>query len=158
MSLSDHIPIPLDPIEWLRANPQVFFKSGRFEEDTAIGLLIREAVSSEGVTSTWTSRLDHWIAIGADADWLDGNAEAFAKPTHFIEGGQNATRVEVVLTAFCDAVSPPAEVIATTCEHWEGPRCPHVWLSTLPMLRYLVSSCFDLQPIAIPITSAKHRG
>jgi hypothetical protein len=82
----------------------MFFKSGHFEVDTAISLLVREAVNSERVTATWTSEVDNWIAVGADADWLDGVAEAFAKPTHFPEGGQNATRVEVLLTTFCDAV------------------------------------------------------
>jgi hypothetical protein len=104
VSLSDRTPTPLDPIEWLRANPEMFFKSGRFKEETTIGLLIREAVSSGNVTSTWTSKLGNWIAVGADADWLDGSAEAFAKPTQFPKGGQNATRVEVLLTTFCDAV------------------------------------------------------
>jgi hypothetical protein len=104
VSPTDQMPIPLDPIEWLRAHPEMFFKSGTFEVDTIIGLLVREAVNSERVTATWTLEVDGWVAVGADADWLDGNVEAFAKPTHFPEGGQNATRVESLLTTFCDAV------------------------------------------------------
>jgi hypothetical protein len=104
VSPSNRIPAPLDPIEWLRAHPEMFFKSGAFEVDTAISLLVREAVNSERVAATWTSEVDGWVAVGADADWLDGNPEAFAKPTHFPELGQNATRIEALLTTFCDAV------------------------------------------------------
>jgi hypothetical protein len=104
VSLFDDAPAPLDPIGWLETNTEMFFKSGQFEVDVAIGLLTREAVSSELVTATWTTKLDGWIAVGADADWLDGNTEAFAKPTYFPAGGQNATRVEALLTTFCDSV------------------------------------------------------
>jgi hypothetical protein len=69
-----------------------------------VALLVTEALYSPSVNSTHVDRNDDWVAVSADADWLDGDLEAFTKPTIFPEGGINATRVEVVLTAFCDAV------------------------------------------------------
>jgi hypothetical protein len=109
MSSTESLVDPLDPIEWLRANPRMFFKSGEFEEETVIGILIREAMSSAEVTHAWATKINDWIAVAADADWLDGNTEAFAKPTYFPEGGQNASRMIALLSAFCEAVSTASQ-------------------------------------------------
>jgi hypothetical protein len=65
---------------------------------------VAEALQSPLVGNTEVHRVDDWIAVTADADWLDGDLEAFTKPTPYREGGTNATRVEVLLTAFCEAV------------------------------------------------------
>jgi hypothetical protein len=136
---------PLDPIEWLRAHPEMFFRSGHFEVDTAIGLLVREAVNSERVTATWTSELDNWVAVGADADWLDGNESPFSKPTHFPEGGQNATRIEVLLTTFCDAVftsSRGNRDDVRTLGRSKMPSAMAEYLASREIPRVVVSSCF----------------
>jgi hypothetical protein len=69
-----------------------------------VALLVTEAMYSPSVNSVDVDRNGDWVAVSAEADWLDGDLEAFAKPTVFPEGGTNATRAEVVLTAFCEAV------------------------------------------------------
>lgn len=94
----------VDPVEAVRSHPRWFFRSGRFEAETAIHLLIVEASLSPVVRRAQFERQEDWVAVSADGDWLEGNLEAFTKPTAFPEGGVNATRVEVVLTAFCEAV------------------------------------------------------
>lgn len=95
---------PLDPIASLRAHPNWFFASGHFEWQTAVGLLIAEAYLSSRVGDAKVARVGDWVTVTADADWLNGDLEAFTKPTAFPEGGTNATRVEALLTAYCDAV------------------------------------------------------
>lgn len=97
-------PVALDPVASVRGHPNWFFATGRFEWQTAVGLLVAEALHSPLVRSTEVHHHDDWVAVSADADWLDGDLEGFTKPTAFPEGGTNATRVEVLLTAFCDAV------------------------------------------------------
>lgn len=95
---------PLDPVAAVRQHPNWFFSTGRFERGTAIGLLVSEILQSPLVRDTHVRQVDGWVAVSADADWLDGDLEAFTKPTLYPEGGTNATRVEVLFTAFCDAV------------------------------------------------------
>jgi hypothetical protein len=95
---------PIDPVEAVRSHPTWFFRSGRFEPETAIQLLIAEASLSALVKRAQFEREGQWVAVTADGDWLEGDLEAFTKPTVFPDGGVNATRMEVVLTAFCDAV------------------------------------------------------
>lgn len=97
-------PAAIDPVASVRDHPRWFFTTGRFEWQTAVGLLVAEAVRSPLVRSTEVHHVDDWIAVSADADWLDGDLEAFTKPTPYPAGGTNATRVEVLLTAFCEAV------------------------------------------------------
>lgn len=97
-------PTALDPVASVRDHPRWFFRTGRFEWQTAVGLLVAEALQSPLVGTTEVHRVDDWIAVSADGDWLGGDLEAFTKPTPYPEGGTNATRVEVVLTAFCEAV------------------------------------------------------
>jgi hypothetical protein len=97
-------PSPIDPVDAVRSHPSWFFRSGRFEPETAIQLLMTEASLSPLVRRAQFEREGEWIALSADGDWLEGDLEAFTKPTVFREGGVNATRMEVLLTAFCDAV------------------------------------------------------
>ncbi|MDQ1442462.1 MAG: hypothetical protein QOG97_2690, partial [Acidimicrobiaceae bacterium] len=97
-------PVPVDPVASVRQHPTWFFTTGRFEWRTAVALLVTEAMYSPSVNSVDVDRNGDWVAVSAEADWLDGDLEAFTKPTVFPEGGTNATRAEVVLTAFCEAV------------------------------------------------------
>jgi hypothetical protein len=95
---------PIDPVDAVRSHPTWFFRTGQFEPETAIQLLIAEASVSPLVKRAQFEREGEWVAVTADGDWLEGDLEAFTKPTVFPDGGVNATRMEVVLTAFCDAV------------------------------------------------------
>ncbi|MDQ6948823.1 MAG: hypothetical protein M3256_21835 [Actinomycetota bacterium] len=95
---------PLDPVASVREHPDWFFGTGRFEWRTAVGLLLTEVLQSPLTREAQVLHVDDWVAVSSDADWLEGDLEAFTKPTVYRAGGTNATRVEVVLTAFCDAV------------------------------------------------------
>jgi hypothetical protein len=94
----------VDPIEVVRTHPDWFFRSGRFEPETVTHLLMTEVFHSPYVKRAQFEREGDWIAIASDGDWLEGDLEAFSKPTVFAEAGVNSTRVEVLLTAFCDGV------------------------------------------------------
>lgn len=99
---------PIEPLASLRAHPEWFFDSGKFESETVTGLLIREAALSPAVRSANFATDGAWTVIAADGDWLDGDLRAFSTPTPFPESGVNAIRVEVLLTAFCDTVATRA--------------------------------------------------
>jgi hypothetical protein len=96
--------ITLDPIASLREHPQWFFRTGRFEWETMVGLLVTEILYSGVRGSTEIRQVDAWTTISNESDWLAGDLEAFVKLTPFPAGGVNATRVEALLTAFCDSV------------------------------------------------------
>ena len=98
-------PEPLDPIHVVQQNPGWFFRSGQFEWQTAVALLQTEALLSSPIRQMQLMRVGGWIVLTGDVDWLRGDLEPFTSPTIFEEGGPNSTRVEVLLTAFCDAVS-----------------------------------------------------
>jgi hypothetical protein len=93
-----------DPIESVRAHPGWFFSTDDFDYRTVLGLLMSEVFRSSLVKEAQVLRVEDWICVSADADWLGGDLESFSKPTLFVEGGVNATRVEVLLTAFCGVV------------------------------------------------------
>lgn len=99
---------PIEPLSSLRAHPQWYFQTGRFERETVISLLVREASLSPRVTQARVVKDGPWTAVTADGDWLAGDLRAFSTPTPFPEGGVNATRVEILLTAFCDTVATAA--------------------------------------------------
>ncbi len=100
---------PIEPLSSLRAHPEWYFKSGEFERETVVSLLVREALLSSHVTRAWAQKDGPWTAVTADGDWLAGDLRSFSTPTPFPEGGVNAMRVEVLLTAFCDTVATAAQ-------------------------------------------------
>ena len=93
----------VDAVSSLRAHPEWYFKSGRFEWETMVSLLLFEAKTLTGgelsveVNGSWT-------AVVAADDWLEGDESLFALLRPFPGGGANASRVEVLLSAFCDTV------------------------------------------------------
>ena len=99
---------PIEPLSSLRRHPQWYFQTGRFERETVISLLVREASLSPQVTQASVLKDGPWTAVTANGDWLAGDLRAFSTPTPFPEGGVNATRVEILLTAFCDTVATAA--------------------------------------------------
>jgi hypothetical protein len=99
---------PIEPLSSLRAHPEWYFKSGGFERETVISLLVREALLSRHITRAWALKDGAWTAVKADGDWLGGDLRAFSTPTPFPEEGINAIRVEVLLAAFCDTVATAA--------------------------------------------------
>lgn len=99
---------PIEPLSSLRAHPEWHFHSGEFERETIISLLVREALFSPVVTQAEVRTDGFWTSVTADGDWLGGDLRSFATPTPFPEGGVNAMRSEVLLTAFCDSVATAA--------------------------------------------------
>jgi hypothetical protein len=84
-------------------HPEWFFRSGRFDTEELISLLVEEAARG-GASAVDIRRQGAWVTIAADVDWLAGDVAPFFAPLSYPEGGRNSSRVEVVLTAFCDAV------------------------------------------------------
>lgn len=94
---------PLDAVEAVRRHPEWFFADRKFDTTEAIALLVEEA--TRGGASAVDIRTDRgWVRVAADVDWLEGDAAAFFAPLSYRAGGRNSSRVEVALTAFCDAV------------------------------------------------------
>lgn len=95
---------PIEALSSLRAHPEWYFTSGTFERETVVSLLMHEAMLSARVSRARFEKEPSWTAVTADGDWLAGDLRPFSVPTPFPEGGVNAIRAEVLLTAFCDAV------------------------------------------------------
>lgn len=93
----------LDAVETVRRHPEWYFRSGVFDPFEAASLLVEEA-SREGATMIEMRREGDWFRVSADVDWLSGDLAAFFAPLSYPGGGRNSSRVEVILTAFCDAV------------------------------------------------------
>ena len=96
-------PRAVHAIQAVKDHPQWFFRSGRFDTEELISLLVEEAARG-GASAVDVRRDDGWVTVSADVDWLAGDVAAFFAPLSYPEGGRNSSRVEVVLTAFCDAV------------------------------------------------------
>jgi hypothetical protein len=90
-------------VQTVRRHPEWYFRSGRFDSSEAISLLVEEATRA-GATSVEVRRQVDWTSVSADVDWLLNDVAAFFAPVSYPEGGRNSARVEVALTAFCDAV------------------------------------------------------
>src|SRR5262245_24015718 len=93
----------LDALATVRRHPEWFFRDGQFNSDEVLVMLANEAIRG-GATAVGFNSGGPWLVVAADQDWLDGDVAAFFRPLSYAEGGQNSTRVEVALTAFCPAV------------------------------------------------------
>jgi hypothetical protein len=93
----------LDAVETVSRHPQWYFRKGEFDLDELVAHLVEEATRA-GARSVYVRRDGDWISVSADQDWLGGDVAAFFAPMSYPEGGPNSARVEVALTAFCDAV------------------------------------------------------
>jgi len=94
---------PLNAVETVKRHAEWFFAGKKFDTSEAISLLVQEATrGGAGAVKIDTER--GWVSITADVDWLEGDVAAFFAPLSYLAGGRNSSRVEVALTAFCDAV------------------------------------------------------
>jgi len=71
-------------------------------------------------------RQEDWVAVSADMDWLSSDVASFFAPVTYLEGGPNSSRVEVVLTAFCDAVVTATQDGALEISSAPGAGCQAV--------------------------------
>lgn len=94
----------IDALGSVRRHPEWFFRSGKFNVVEMNSLLMREA-NLGGATAFDIRTNGSWVAVSADVDWLGGDVAAFYAPISYPEAGRNSSRVEVVLTAFCDGVA-----------------------------------------------------
>lgn len=107
----------LDAITVLRQHPDWFFRSGQFDVEEMIGLIVAEA-SRGGAKQLTVMHEGRWVSIESDTDWLRGDVAAFFAPVQYPEGGRNSARTEALLTAFCCAVitvtpEGPYEVVSS---------------------------------------------
>jgi len=93
----------LDAVVAVREHPEWFFRRARFNVPEMVAMLVDEARLS-GAVSVWPETRGDWVLVRADVDWLKGDLNAFQRPVSYPEAGQNSSRVEVVLTAFCRGV------------------------------------------------------
>ena len=94
---------PIDAMSAVRQHPEWYFRSGQFAVGEAIALLTDEALA-HGSHDLLVRELQGWWLLASLHDWLDGDMAAFFSPVPDPTRGQNMSRVEVVLTAFCHTV------------------------------------------------------
>lgn len=104
------LPHNMDAIQVVSRHPEWYFRSGQFDAEELVSLLVQEALRG-GASAVDFRRLGDWMKFEADVDWLKGDVAAFFAPLSYHEGGRNSSRVEVVLTAFCEAVVTVADTV-----------------------------------------------
>lgn len=93
----------VDPIEFVRKNVKLFFRSGVFDPDELVAHLVAEALRGRA-TSVRILRFTDWWIVAGDTDWLGSDAErSFRMVVSYPEGGVNSMRAELLVTAFADA-------------------------------------------------------
>lgn len=105
LGLPDNLPLPsaLNPLDAVSGHPRWYFSEGKFDVNELVARLVDEAMRA-GAQCVQVRREGDWISVSADQDWLQGDLTPFYAPVSYPEGGPNSSRVEVALTAFCDAV------------------------------------------------------
>jgi hypothetical protein len=93
----------LDVFATLRAHPEWYFRTGRFEAPEMLALLASEATAL-GATDVHVRHVAGWWTLAATTDWLGGRTDAFTALASDPALGPNTTYVEVLLTAFCPDV------------------------------------------------------
>jgi hypothetical protein len=92
-----------DALSSVRRHPDWYFRTGRFAAVDAIALLTDEALS-HGAPDVSSRKIgDCWV-LQSSHDWLDGDLASFFALVPDPERGPNTSRVEILLTAFCEAV------------------------------------------------------
>jgi hypothetical protein len=92
-----------DPLSSVQAHPEWYFRGGSFVAIEAVALLTDEALS-HGATDVSSSKVEACWVIESSHDWLGGDVASFFALIPDPERGPNTSRVEILLTAFCDAV------------------------------------------------------
>jgi hypothetical protein len=97
----------LKGIDWMREHPEMFLALLPPQGRDLSGRLAHEALLM-GAQNIQVTKSDEWWIISADSDWLDspdvGVQEFFERVVPFPEGGRNAHRYEILLTAFATKI------------------------------------------------------
>jgi hypothetical protein len=97
-------PRPIDSVDALRRNPTWYFPSGEFDAGRFLSL-VREEIRSQDPEADPDIRYSGgWWLVAADRDWLHGDTSAFLRLVPLPGDDANASRVEVLLYAFCPVV------------------------------------------------------
>lgn len=103
----------IDPVEHIRANPDLYLPGGRADPAHLASRLAGDALML-GAGRVEVSHDGCWWWVAADRDWMDANPsisahDAFERIVPFPEAGVNSMRSEVLLTAFAERVVTVAE-------------------------------------------------
>ena len=93
-----------DALRYVRSHPEMFFSARRFSSNETALLLAREALQA-GAQSVEVVRAGSWVVVHSPSDWLGKDAPtSFHRIVPFPQGGDNAMRMEILTTAFTEAV------------------------------------------------------
>lgn len=94
-----------EPLEVVRRLENLFFGEDGFSAERAIELIRAEARACD-VHKLQVEESDGWWVVAASRDWLppEGELRVFTEVVHFPEWGVNASRPEILLTAFARVV------------------------------------------------------
>jgi hypothetical protein len=98
---------PVDAVAAVREHPEWYFRSGRFDTNEVVALLSLEALA-HGSSDLLVQNFGDWWVLVSSGDWLAGDVNPFFAATPDPVRGPNTSRVEVLLSAFCRAVSTAA--------------------------------------------------
>jgi hypothetical protein len=87
----------------VRSHPQWFFRRDQFDGRETIALLMDEALA-HGSKEVAVRQIDGWWTVTSAEDWLGDDLAAFYALVPDPSRGVNTSRIEVVLTAFCESV------------------------------------------------------
>lgn len=96
---------PVDVNDYVRREQRRFFRSGSYDPNEVVMLLVAEALLS-GASDVRITSEEGWIAVYADLDWLSGSEEkAFSGLAPFPAGGPNGIRAEIFPVIFARTVA-----------------------------------------------------
>jgi hypothetical protein len=94
----------VDPKDVMRRLEGTIFWAHRFSPAEAVAHLVQECLLGGAAAVAVRHEADWWL-VGADIDWLAGDADAaFQRVVSYPEAGPNSMRYEIALTAFADDV------------------------------------------------------
>lgn len=103
------------PLETVRRLESWYFDDEGFSAARAVEYIRAEARTS-GVETLDVTEIDGWWILAANQDWLPSEEDGlrpFRELVHFPEAGVNASRSEILLTAFARVVITAREGRAT---------------------------------------------
>lgn len=110
-----------DGLNSVKEHPEWYFRSGQFTNTEVVSLLVEEALSNGAPDISARREGGFWI-LQSSHDWLEGDLAAFFSLVPDPVRGPNTSRVEVLLTAFCDVVwtAWPGETYTVSGETWKS--------------------------------------
>ncbi len=91
----------LDPIDHIRANPQMYLRGGNADPVDLARQIAGDAIYL-GAKRAQIINVNGWLLVAADVDWMKGSEiqEIFSQVVPFPKAGVNSMRSEVLLSAF----------------------------------------------------------